>query len=123
MTEKEIVLSINRLRKTISREFPKKEKNAISVRTFIYEILDYLIPLRYDYNGKKVSKKKLRNYNNSISESLIRANNYLKQKKYDEFIQELIYIDNGLTDISFAVKVVRKNLKKIIKYIEKKESE
>jgi hypothetical protein len=116
MNSTKFVLSLTHLCKELEKEFPKKKVNIDSIRTFLYEIIENLLPMEYNYLGQKIKVKQFKNENDlsNILESLNYANSSILKKDFDSLTDHLIHIEANAMDIALAVKTVRKNIIKIV---------
>jgi len=119
MNSTKFILSLTKLCKKLEKEFPNKKGSIDSVRTFLYEIIDDLLPVNYDYRGQRVKLKAKKNEWETILDALNSAKESLDIKDYERLTDHLINIEANLLDISLAVKTVRKNILKIVDQINK----
>jgi hypothetical protein len=122
MDSNKFIFSLTKLSKNLEKEFPKKKENIHSMKTFLYEIIENILPVNYDYNGKRIKLKATNSDNGweTILDALDNANDSLTRKNYEKLTEHLIDVEANAMDIALAVKTVRKNILKIVNEINKK---
>jgi hypothetical protein len=116
MNSTKFILCLTKLCKKLEKEFTRKKENIDSVRTFLYEIIENLLPVSFNYLGERVKLEHKKNENGweTILDALSNANNSLSKKDYDKLKDHLINIDCNLMDIGMAIRTVRKNIINIV---------